>query len=296
MNLVPQFPKKLHFLHTCSFPSVSRFFVKKSSFGGRIGYSKEWLFTWLLVKKITHWDYRTVAEMAGIAHSTLVRANQQFLEKKIYERLFRELVKHAYRRGVIVGQHVALDSSFVKTFSRKSESGSGGWNGKKEAYGFKLHALVDATTEFPLALIVGDGLTHDSQVAIPLLKRARPWLKKVGYVLADKGYDSTVIVAYIAKSLKAKAGIPIRRTPKRNHQRKRPGNFHNWWLKARGRTVKRSLLRKRSSVERVFSYCKHTYHLGQEATRGINSFTKNVYLTLISYMINKLYTHGSTIF
>lgn len=45
-------------------------------------------------------------------------------------------------------------------------------------------------------------------VAIPLLKKARPWLKKVGYVLADKGYDDTDIVEYIAKNLKAKAGIP----------------------------------------------------------------------------------------
>ena len=59
--------------------------------------------------------------------------------------------------------------------------GSEGWNGFKEAYGFKLHLLIDCETKFPIALIVTNGLASDNTLAIPLLKRAKSWLKKVGY-------------------------------------------------------------------------------------------------------------------
>jgi putative transposase len=41
------------------------------------------------------------------------------------------------------------------------------------------------TTKFPIALVITDGLMHDGKLAIPLMKRARWYLKKHGYILAD---------------------------------------------------------------------------------------------------------------
>src|SRR5579864_2914130 len=114
----------------------------------------------------------------------------------------------------------------------------------------------------------------DSTVAIPLL---RYWLRKCGYVLADKGYDDGDIVNWIVKSLQAKAGIPIRKKNKL----------------AKGRTFKKSIYNKRSSIERVFSILKRTYHLGKEETRGILNFAKNVYLTLICYMFKLFHIANS---
>ncbi len=214
------------------------------------------------MKKILGWDYRTVGDMAGMAHTTLIRANDKFSKFKVYHKFLIYLVKKAYKNGLISGQKVALDSSFVKTYSGKEETGSRGWNGHKESFGFKLHALVDASTGVLIALIIGDGLTHDSQVAIPLLKKARPWLKRCGYVLADKGYDDTKIVEYIAKSLHAKAAIPIKKIYKgKNYSVK--GAYTNWKLKAKGRCIKKSIYNKRSEVERFFSTLKRApdfYH------------------------------------
>jgi len=292
MILVPNLPKKVQFLTSLSF-SIHQFLPWKCTFeGGRKGYDKDLLFIWLLIKKITHWDYRTIADMAGISHSTLIRANTYFLLTHIYEKFFRSLVKLAYKKGLIRGEKVSLDSSFIHTFSTHQEDGSKGWNGHKEAFGFKLHLLIDVKSSFPLALIVGDGVTHDSNMAIPLLKKARPWLKKCGYVLADKGYDDADIVQYIAKNLQAKASIPIKKVRTRKDGT-RAGNFANWKLKAAGRTVKHSIYKLRSGIERTFSVLKGTFHLGHEATRGIQSFMKNVYLTLISYMLRKLWMEGS---
>lgn len=298
MIITPNLPQKVQFLRGFSFPFIQTLLKKTSTesfLGGRPGYSKEILFFWLLVKKVTNWDFRTIASMAGMSHPTLIRANQLFITKGIYQKLFVYLVRTAYKNGLIKGKFVAMDSSFVKTFSGKEEQGSEGFNGHKKAYGFKLHLLIDAESHIPIALTIGNGLAHDGTLAVPLLKKARSWLRKVGYVLADKGYDDTDIVNWIVKALEAKAGIPIRKKDRRAKGKKlRYGNLLNWRMKAKGRTFKKSIYNKRSSVERVFSALKRVYHLGHEEMRGILNFTKNVYLALISYILKRFYAVGIT--
>jgi hypothetical protein len=296
MTLVPQMPGKVQYLLQFSFPLVSKLCQKTAAekfIGGRSGYDKEVLFGWLLIKKVTNWDYRTIASMAGVSHPTLIRANDLFLQKHLYEKVMVSLVRKAYQQGLIKGTYVAMDSSFVRTFSKKGELGSEGWNEFKEGYGFKLHLLIDAETKFPIALVVTNGLAHDMTLAIPLLKKARHWLKKTGYVLADKGYDWGDLVNWIVKNLHAKAGIPIKKN-KRGKNYSWIGATRNFMLKARGRSLKKSIYRRRTAVERVFSVLKRTYHLGKEETRGIINFTKNVYLALICYML-KLFNIAKTI-
>lgn len=296
MQLVPKLPQKVQFVADFSFPLVSKLTQKTNAekfVGGRKGYDKEILFVWLLIKKVTNWDYRTIASMAGVSHPTLIRANNLFILKGVYQKVFVSLVKTAYKTGLIKGKFVALDSSFVQTFSRKQELGSEGYNGHKKAFGFKLHLLIDAETNIPIALIIGNGLAADCTLAVPLLKKARPWLRRCGYVLADKGYDDTDIVNWIVKSLQAKASIPIRQKSKlAKGKTNRYGNLINWKLKAKGRSFKKSIYNKRSAVERVFSVLKRTYHLGKEETKGILNFAKNTYLALISYLLKKLKVVG----
>lgn len=293
MTFVPKLPKKVQYLTTSSFGYITLLCQKtavEQFLGGRPGYDKELLFLLLLIKKVTNWSFRTVAEIGGISHSTLVRANSFFLRKHIYEKVFIHLVKKAYKEGLISGNIVAMDSSFVKTFSRKQETGTEGYNGHKKAFGFKLHLLIDTETKFPIALIIGNGIANDGTLAIPLLKKARYWLKRAGYVVADKGYDDGDIVNWIVKKLHAKAGIPIRKKSKLAKGKKnRYGNLLNWQLRAKGRTFKKSIYNKRTSIERCFSTLKRTYHLGKEEMRGFLAFAKNCYLSLISYMLKLFY-------
>lgn len=288
MTFVPKFPKKVQFVLGFSFKYVKTLSLKTPSeqfVGGRPGYDKEFLFVLLLIKKVTNWSFRTVSEMGGVSHSTLIRANEFFLRKKVYERFFIYLVKRAYKKGLIKGRLVAMDSSFVKTFSHKEEFGSEGWNEFKKAYGFKLHLLVDCQTKFPLALIIGNGIAHDSTLAIPLLQKAKKYLLQQGYVLADKGYDSEDIVNWIVKELSRKAGIPIRKMPYKKKRQTWEGATNNFQIKAKGRTLKKSIYNWRTEIERVFSRLKRTFHLGKEETRGLVAFTKNVYLSLICYTL-----------
>jgi hypothetical protein len=236
MTLVPQMPEKVQYLLQFSFPLVKKLCEKTASeqfIGGRKGYNKETLFGWLLIKKVTNWDYRTIASMAGVSHPTLIRANDLFLKKHLYEKVMVSLVKQAYKKGLIHGKYVAMDSSFVHTFSKKGELGSEGWNGFKEAYGFKLHLLIDCETKFPIALCITNGIANDMTLAIPLLKKARYWLGKTEYVLADKGYDWGDLVNWIVKNLHAKAGIPIKKH-KRGKNYSWEGSWSNFQQKAKG--------------------------------------------------------------
>lgn len=298
MKFVPQMPHKVQFVLDSTYPLVRKLCRKtpKETFiGGRKGYDKELLFTLLLVKKVTNWDYRTIGQMGGVSHSTLVRANDFFLKKGIYDKIFSGLVKAAYKRKLLTAETVAMDSSFVHTFSKRGEMGSEGWNGFKEAYGFKLHLLMDTKSNFPLSLCITNGLASDNTLAIPLLKKGKRQLKNCSYVLADKGYDDSDIVKWISHELKAKAGIPMRKKSKlARGKTTRYGNLLNWILKAQGRTFKKSIYNKRTAVERIFSVLKRTYHLGHEETRGILNFAKNVYLSLICYML-KLFNNAISI-
>jgi hypothetical protein len=193
MKGIYHLPKKVKFIMELSFPLINKLFPRKGFVGGRIGYSKEKIFKWLLVKKVTNWDYRSIAQISNISHPTLIRRNQQFEAKNVYRSFFLHLVKKAVALRLIKGEKVAIDSSFVRTYSSKKEIGSCGFNGHKKAYGFKLHALIDTATKFPIALVITDGLVHDGQLAIPLMKKAGRYLKKHGYILADKAYDDTYI-------------------------------------------------------------------------------------------------------
>jgi hypothetical protein len=105
------------------------------------------------------------------------------------------------------------------------------------------------------------------------LKRAKKYLQKAGYILADKGYDDGNIVDWIVRTLQSKSAIPIRKTY-RGKKGDKGGIFLNWQLKAKGRSIKKSIYDKRTAVERVFSVLKRTYHVGHEETRGILNFAK----------------------
>ncbi len=120
---------------------------------------------------------------------------------------------------------------------------------------------------------------HDSQLLIPLCQKLSGYHLKPSYVLADKAYDSDDLIAFIMQKLGAIASIPVRASAKQTAV--------NLAAKLKGRTTDRTVYRKRTSVERVFSYLKGKYHLGSEKTRGITNFLINVFLSAICLILEK---------
>jgi len=69
MSFVPKMPKKVQYLLDFSYPQINAFCPRKPFIGGRIGHNKEFLFLLLLIKKVTNWSYREVADIGGVSHS-----------------------------------------------------------------------------------------------------------------------------------------------------------------------------------------------------------------------------------
>ena len=87
------------------------------------------------------------------------------------------------------------------------------------------------------------------------------------------------MVTFIVQKLGALASIPVRA----KHKQK---EFY-LKLKEQGRTDDKSIYRKRTSVERVFSYLKGRYNLGEEKMRGVGNFLINVFLSAICLLLEK---------
>lgn len=276
MRILARCPKRVKYLLGFQSPFLTRL-VRKKKFGHH-GYDYTKIFKYLLIKQACNLTYRDLEEATGIHNSTFVKARRVFAQKQVFLKFFRHLVKTLVAQGVLTAEYVAIDGSFVETYSKRKEVGSAWW-GKTEAHGFKLHALVDAATELPVAIVITDGKVHDSQLLVPLCKKLASYNLKPSYVLADKAYDSDELVAFIMQKLGALASIPVRAKHKQTAV--------NLAAKQQGRTDDRTVYRRRTSVERVFSYLKGKYHLGQEKTRGIANFLINVFLSAICLILEK---------
>jgi transposase len=276
MRILTHCPARAQYILKFSSPFLRRI-VRKKKFG-RHGHDHGLIFKYLLVKQACSLTYRDLEEATGIDNSTFVKVRKNFQERGVYLKVFRYLVRKLVKLGQLKAEYVAIDGSFVQTYSKRAEIGSAYW-GKTKEHGFKLHALVDATTEIPVALVVTDGKAHDSKLLIPLCKKLSSYHLKPDYIIADKAYDSDDLVAFITKKLSALASIPI----KAKH--KQVGL--NLETKSMGRTQDKLIYRKRTTVERVFSYLKERFHLGKEKTRGIVNFTINVFLSSICLLLEK---------
>lgn len=276
MRILTRCPRRVQYLLKFSSPFLSRL-VRKKKFG-KHGYDYTIVFKYLLIKQACNLTYRDLEEATGIHNSTFVKARRIFAQKQVFLKFFRHLVKMLIAQGYLTAEYVAVDGSFVETYSRRKEVGSAYW-GKTEAHGFKLHALVDAKSEIPIAIVITDGKVHDSQLLVPLCTKLSSYNLKPSYVLADKAYDSDDLIAFIIQKLGALASIPVRAKHKQSAV--------NLAAKQQGRTDDRAIYRKRTSVERVFSYLKGKYHLGQEKTRGIANFLINVFLSAICLILEK---------
>lgn len=276
MRILARCPERVKYILNFSSPFLKRL-VRKKKFG-RHGYDWAQVFKYLLVKQACNLTYRDLEAATGIHYSTLIKARQTFKEKGVFVKFFRHLVRELIERGAINCEYVAVDGSFVETYSGRCEEGSAWW-GKTEAWGFKLHALVDAQSELPVALVITDGKVHDSKLLIPLCNKLTSYKLKPSYIIADKAYDSDDLVLFIVKKLGALASIPVRAKHKQKEL--------NLKLKEQGRFADKVVYRKRTSVERVFSYLKGKYNLGQEKMRGVTNFLTNVFLSAICLLLEK---------
>lgn len=279
MFTIAQVPKRAHYLLKFSSPILEKLFTKTGR--GRRGYGLA-LIQGLLIRQRLGWTYLELEEQTGIDETTYIKAEQRFAKQRLFHKMFRYLVRQLLKVKLIPAVTIAADGSFVETYSKHAEPGSA-WSGHKEKNGYKLHAIVDTATELPLALLFSSGERHDSQLLIPLVKDLCKLKIKPDYLLADKGYDSEELVWAINQLLGATACIPRRKSRTQGTPTPAAQRVIN-----QGRTQNPDLYKKRTAVERFFSYTKGKFHLGKERTRGFVRFITNCFKAALCWLIEKL--------
>lgn len=145
-------------------------------------------------------------------------------QERLLEECFASLVERLRQSLPGFGAKLAVDATDIEAYSnghRKSPSdpdarwGVKGAEGRERElyrwFGYKLHLVVDALYELPIAFTVTPANENDTTQMKPLLKRAgldKPE-RKPEAVIADKGYDSKDNCSTIFKDAHAAPIIPL---------------------------------------------------------------------------------------
>jgi IS5 family transposase len=200
----------------------------------------------------------------------------------------RSLVRQHYATLPGFGKRVALDSSTLKAWSnggkkpRYSDMDAGwsikkGTHGMKEAtFGYKLHLLVDAEYELPIAANVSAGNVHDQVRASNVPSEARFTMKgrfRPDYVLADQGYSGRGLFHLVRDQYWAQPIIQVNKA-----HRKLMAELGE----QQGTPEWKALYRQRQSVERAFSRLKGQRSLNHIRVRRLRKVTLHCYLSIMA--------------
>jgi len=204
------------------------------------------------------------------------------------ERLMR-IVDHAIellvRKGRIKGEALALDSTFIKAYSRRSLDNRTGYSDpesrvgravKTRDLGYRLHLAVDARSEMPVAMTVASANENEKKHSLKLFEKASLHLKP-RKLLADPQYSAQSL-----RDAALKQGtVPVIPYP-RNQMKRVKGILRiDRRFKSHGPQQFRRAYRKRVAVERVFSRLKNLAGLTQHNLRGLAKITFHTQLCLL---------------
>ena len=211
------------------------------------------------------------------------------------QRIMNKLLKELLKRGVINGETVVLDATFVKAYSRRDphENSRGksdpearvGRNGKTFELGYKLHVAVDAKSELPIAIIVASANDNEKKHAPALLEKALKATEgRVKLLVADSQYSSRNLRDQ-ASSQGVRAVIPF----PANQQRGQKGLLRvDKYFRTHGPIYEKRVYRLRSSIERVNSRLKDQLSLERHRVRGLGRITVHALLCMIAMLLNAL--------
>ena len=135
---------------------------------------------------------------APVDHTTINRAFNAVTEDFLKE-LFHKLVLKLHDKGVITGRFIVVDATHIYAYcnTRKNTDkhpveGASWGEHHGSFYGYKVHILIDADSEMPIAMVFSTGKDHDSLHFEPLFEgfEEKYDFEEVIAVLADGAYDN----------------------------------------------------------------------------------------------------------
>jgi IS5 family transposase len=212
----------------------------------------------------------------------------RFRSKVGPERLARvidQTVELLVRRGRIKGKALALDSTFIKAYSRRNLDNRTGYSDpesrigravKGKDLGYRLHLAVDVKSELPIAMIVVSANENEKKHSINLFKKASEHVKPQK-LLADSQYSASSL-RETASEYGALAVIPY----PRNQSKGVKGILRiDRKFRSHGPEKFKTAYKKRVAVERVFSRLKNLASLTQHSFRGLTRVTFHSQLCIL---------------
>ena len=193
------------------------------------------------------------------------------------------------KKGRINGETIALDSTFIKAYSRRSLDNRTGYSDpesrvgravKAKDLGYRLHLAVDTKSELPVAMIVASANENEKKHSCNLLENASAKVK-FKKLVADAQYSS--------QSLRDSATnigtVPVIPYP-RNQKKGIKGVLRvDRKFRSHGPQDLRRTYRKRAAVERVFSRLKNLVGLKEHNLRGLAKITFHSQLCILAMLL-----------
>jgi len=204
-------------------------------------------------------------------------------------RIIDEAIGTLVKKGRIKGETLALDSTFIKAYSRRNMDNRTGYSDpesrvgravKAKDLGYRLHLAVDAKSEMPIAMTVAPANENEKKHSLTLLEKASVHVSP-GKLVADPQYSSQSLREEAFKH-GAKPVIPY---PK-NQMKGIKGVLRvDRKFRSHGPQDLRRAYRKRTAVERVFSRLKNLTGLTQHNLRGLDKITFHSQLCILAMLL-----------
>ncbi|MFH1328740.1 MAG: transposase [Candidatus Bathyarchaeota archaeon] len=231
------------------------------------------------------------AEQNPYDHSQLSRFKKRVGSRRL-QRIMNKLVKKLLKCGVISGETVVLDATFVKAYSRRDPHDNScgksdpqarvGRDGKTYELGYKLHIATDARSELPLAVVAASANENEKKHAWALFGKAwKATEHRTTTLIADSQYSSKKLREQLSEC-RVKAVIPYPA-----NQNKKEANVLrvDKYFRTHGPAEERLIYRQRGGIERVNSRQKEQLCLERHRARGLERLTFQGLLCIIAMLL-----------
>jgi len=216
----------------------------------------------------------------------------RFRSKVGPERLSRivdQTIEVLVKKGRIKGEALALDSTFIKAYSRRNLDNRTGYSDpesrigravKAKDLGYRLHLAVDVKSELPVAMIVVSANENEKKHSINLFKKASEHVKP-RRLLADSQYSAS----NLRETASECGALPVIPYPRNQSKGVRGILRIDRKFRSHGPQKFKLAYKKRVAVERVFSRLKNLASLTQHNLRGLAKMTFHSQLCILIMLL-----------
>ena len=209
-------------------------------------------------------------------HSTISRFRGILTEKRLVERLMKELSRQLEERGMVVKGGTLMDATLVESQGRRvlmkeeATDRDAAWTrkGGRYHYGYKVHIGVDEKSGLIRKAVMTAANVNDTEVADELISGDEK------AVYADRAYDTHERRQRL-KSMGIEDGIMKR------------GNKHHPEVSEGDKERNELISKVRARVEKVFGTLKRTYRYSRVRYIGLERNTTEMWLKCMAYNLRR---------